>query len=360
MKKIAVFHNYLGAIGGGERIALEIARTLGADFITTDCEPAVGEKLGYGDVKIISLGRTIKIPPLKQISASLLFSRANFSKKYDFFIFSGEWAIFAAPRHQPNFYYCHTPPRFFYDLYQTNLRKLDPFTRAVARLWVFWHRRWDQKNMAAVEKIIGNSEVTENRIRKFYHRPAEIIYPFVDCAKYRWQPPQDFWLSVNRFYPEKRIELQIEAFRRLSHLKLVIVGGFAAGDHAGRYFKKISRNLPGNVKIISWVPEAELINLYSHCRGLVTTSLEEDFGLTPLEAAASGKPVVAVAEGGYKETVIDGQTGFLVPASREAIGEGVSKAEEKLAWFRPAALERAKFFDIAKFRKKIREIIEIE
>lgn len=100
--KIAIFHDYIGAIGGGEKLVLTLARGLGADVITTDVNEDSVRKMGFEDVRIISLGETIKVPPLKQISASLKFAMCNFSKKYDFFIFSGNWAHFAARRHKPN------------------------------------------------------------------------------------------------------------------------------------------------------------------------------------------------------------------------------------------------------------------
>lgn len=353
MKKIAVFHNYLGAIGGGERLAIEISRILQADLITTDIEPEVVKKLGAQDIKIISLGRTIKVPPAKQISASILFSRADFAKKYDFFIFSGEWAVFAAARHKPNFYYCHTPPRFFYDLYEPNTSRLNFFSKIIARQWVFWHKKFDQKNIAQAERIFCNSRVTQKRVQKYYQREAEIIYPFVQCGCYRFEEPQKYWLSVNRIYPEKRIELQIEAFRQLPELELKIVGGFARGDQARRYFKKITQNLPANVKILGMVSEEELRQLLSHCRGVVATSAEEDFGLVPLEAMASGKPVVAVGEGGYLETVLEGETGFLVEPEPEKIKEAILKAEKDLMAFCQRAQRQAAKFDLEIFREKI-------
>lgn len=102
--KIAIFHDYIGAIGGGEKLVLTLARGLGADVITTDVDEDSIKKMGFEDVKIISLGETVKLPPLKQISASLRFALCNFSKEYDFFIFSGNWAHFAVRKHKPNFF----------------------------------------------------------------------------------------------------------------------------------------------------------------------------------------------------------------------------------------------------------------
>ncbi|MBU4491121.1 MAG: hypothetical protein KKD69_01500 [Euryarchaeota archaeon] len=101
--KLAIFHDYIGAIGGGEKLVLMLARGLGVDVITTDVDADSIKKMGFEDAKIISLGGTIKLPPLKWISASLRFALCDFSMDCDFFIFSGNWAHYAARRHKPNF-----------------------------------------------------------------------------------------------------------------------------------------------------------------------------------------------------------------------------------------------------------------
>ena len=112
--RIAIFHDYFGAIGGGERLVIAMAKILDADIITTDTDAV---KRIDPTVRVVSLGKTIPFPPLKQISASFLFYFSDFSQDYDFFIFSGNWAHYAAHRHHPNMWYCNTPTRAFYDQY---------------------------------------------------------------------------------------------------------------------------------------------------------------------------------------------------------------------------------------------------
>ena len=138
--KVAIFHDYFGAIGGGEKLVLMLAKYLNADVITTDLNTESVKKMGYSDVRIISLGKTPKVPPLKQISASFYFAACDFSKEYDFFIFSGNWAHFAAKKHKPNLYYCHTPTRAFYDLYHTFLNRQSLLISIFFRIWVWLHR----------------------------------------------------------------------------------------------------------------------------------------------------------------------------------------------------------------------------
>ncbi|MBP1928320.1 glycosyltransferase involved in cell wall biosynthesis [Methanolinea mesophila] len=347
--KIAIFHDYFGAIGGGERVVLTMARILQADVITTDVDavPRIAD-----DVPVISIGRTIKIPPFKQMSASYLFSRADYSDEYDFFIFTGNWSHYAARRHHPNLWYCYTPVRPFYDLYATFLGRQGFATRQAFRAWVGGHRVFDRRSVGSIDRIITISENVQTRIKKFYGRDAEILYPPVDVSRFHCREYGDFWLSVNRLYPEKRIELQIEAFAEMPEERLLIAGGYAAGDHAHAYASEIVRDLPENIEILGEVEEKELVDLYARCRGHICTAMDEDFGLTPIEAMASGKPVVAVNEGGYRETVTAG-TGILVRADPGEIREAVKKISRNPELYRDACIKRAQDFDIPVFKEKL-------
>ena len=351
--KIAIFHDYFNAIGGGERVVLELARILDADVITTD--PDVIISLNK-NIRVKSLGPTPKIPVLKQISAAKKFYLTDFSKDYDFFIFTGNWSRSAAYHHHPNLWYCFTPVRAFYDLYDTFLHRQGIISRQLFRLWTTGHRVLDQYTVTNLDRIATISGTVQERIKKYYQRDSEIIYPPVDVSRYRCENFGEFWLSVNRLYPEKRIELQIDCFRCMPEEQLIIVGGFARGDHAAGYARGLVKDLPENVKILGEIPENELIKLYSNCKGHICTAMDEDFGLTPLEAMASGKGVVAVNEGGYRETITD-STGILVNPSIEQITRAVKVISANPGKYREACIKRASEFDLPVFTKKIKRII---
>jgi glycosyltransferase involved in cell wall biosynthesis len=351
--KVAIFHDYFGSIGGGERVVAALAKIFDADIITTDND--VLEILSPGS-RTISLGRTIKIPFLKQVSATKKFYFSDFSKDYDFFIFSGNWAHHAAHCHHPNLWYCNTPPRIFYDLKDSFIRAQSPFKRVFIRLLVPPYRMIDQKSIQSIETIIANSKNVQQRIEKYYRRDSDIIYPPIETSKYKFHEYGDFWLSVNRIYPEKRLELQIESFRKMPEEKLVIVGGFMQGDHSSRYESTIFNNLPPNVTVRGVLSERDLIDLYSRCKGLICTALDEDFGMTPVEAMASGKPVVAVNEGGFLETVTD-ETGILVHADCASIISGVRKVAENPDIYKQSCIERARLFDVAVFSERMRSAV---
>jgi len=184
-----------------------------------------------------------------------------------------------------------------------------------------------------------------------------VIYPPVDTDKFRFTEYGDFWLSVNRIYPEKRLELQFDVFRNLPKQKLVVVGGYAVGDHAVKYYDKLIKDIQDNVEMRGMVSEEELIDLYARCKGLICTALDEDFGLTPLEAMANGKPVVAVNEGGFRETMINGKTGMLVAAKRDELLRAVREIDADPEKYKDNCLKRAKEFDTSAFLGKIRQLI---
>jgi glycosyltransferase involved in cell wall biosynthesis len=358
--KVAIFLDYIGAIGGGERVALMLARSLQADIITTDVSLEAVQRLGYGDVRIRSLGRTVKLPPFKQISASFLFAKCDFSQEYDFFIFSGNWSHYAARKHHPNLWYCYTPVRAFYDLRESTIsRQPNAGMRFLAASWIRAHSWFDQRSVRNLDRVVAISETVQRRIKDFHDRSSEIIYPPVDTKSFQFKEYGSFWLSVNRIYPEKRIDLQFEVFRKLSEERLVIIGGYAEGDHAAKYYEKLIKNIPSNVEMRGAVTEEEVMDLYAKCKGLICTAQDEDFGLTPIEAMASGKPVVAVNEGGFKETVVQGKTGLLVEADRDELVRAVKEISKDPQQHKDACRKRAADFDMSIFLEKMKKTMQM-
>jgi glycosyltransferase involved in cell wall biosynthesis len=247
-------------------------------------------------------------------------------------------------------WYCFTPVRAFYDLYTTFLSRQDSLTRLFFRIWVSAHRGFDEESIRNIDRIVAISQNVRARIQKYHNRDAEVIYPPVDVSKYRCIEYGDFWLSVNRLYPEKRVELQIEAFRHMPGERLIIVGGYAKGDHATSYADRLLRDLPPNVSLMGEIGEDELRDLYARCRGHICTSVDEDYGLTPVEAMASGKPVVATREGGYLETMTP-ETGILVEAKVDQIRDAVRAIGKDPSRYRTACETRARAFSCAHFKE---------
>ena len=355
---VAIFHDFMGSIGGGEKLVLTLARALKADLYTADLDAGIVQKLGYGDVSITNLGSLSKTPPLKQIDASMKFKRLKVDKEYDFHVFSGNWSHYAAKKLHPNLLYCHTPVRAFYDLKEWTIKNLDSaFQRLGARIWIFTHKRFNERSIQHIDSIVANSENVKGRIRRFYNRDATVINPPVPAKAFRFKEVGDFWLSVNRLYPEKRIDLQYEIFRKLPEQRLKIVGGSTEGDHSKAYMSKLGE-APPNVELLGQISQEELTELFATCRGFIATAVDEDFGMTPVEAMASGKVTLATNEGGFKETIVDGETGWLLPANRDAFVEKIGTlTKDRLETMTEACLQRSMLFDEAAFVSKMRKYI---
>ena len=353
--RVAILHDHMSFIGGGERLVLTLARGLDADLYVTDLDPEIPRKAGFPDVRVTELAKVPRTPLIRQTRQAKAFHHAEIPA-HDAYVFSGNWAIAAAETHTPNLWYCHTPARVFYDLETTFLAGLSPAKRMAARTWIKRTRPKYEADVADVQRIVVNSRNVAGRVERYLHRSAEVVYPPVDVARYRFSKIGDAWLSVNRLSHEKRLGLQVEAFRKLPKERLVVAGGPQVGVDARAFLRSLDP--PPNVEFLGEVDEARLLGLYATCRGFVATSQDEDFGLTPVEAMASGKAVVAVDEGGYRETVVPGRTGWLVSATPAAIATAVQEATpERLASMRAACEERAKAFDAARFVNRMRELI---
>lgn len=354
--RIAILHDHLRFIGGGERLVLTLATALDADVYVTDLDPELPKRIGMSDVRVHELAKVPATPPLRQERQAAAFRAAEIPDS-DVYVLSGNWAVFAAAKHKPNLWYCHTPVRVFYDLRDAFLSDLPFLARWAARRWIGRMQPRYQEAVAQVDHIVTNSRNVAGRIERYLHRPSEVVYPPVDTQRYRFERIGNFWLSVNRLSHEKRVALQVEAFRRLPQERLVIAGGPQMGVDASRFIESL--NPPSNVEFLGEVNEARLLELYATCRGFVAMAQDEDFGLTPVEAMASGKPVVAVDEGGYRESVVAGETGWLVPATPEAIASTIQGATpEHLEAMRFACEDRARVFDARVFVEQMRAHIE--
>ena len=354
--RLAVLYDFLETPGGGERLALLLARHFDADLITTQFDAEAPARAGYPGIRVVSLGAVLRSPPLKQIHASWKFRRCRL-EGYDAYVILGNWALYAARHHHPNAYLCLTPTRSFFDQRETMLSRLPLGARGLARTWTSVHGRIERKAIRDIDRLAGISETVRARIRRHYGRDAQVIYPPVTTSRYRFAEVGPAWLSVSRLYPEKRIDLLFDIFRRLPSERLVLVGGYSRGDRARRYLEGLKP--PSNVTILGPVPEDKLIDLYARCRGLLAAARDEDFGLTPLEAMASGKCVLATNEGGYRETIVDGKTGFLLPPDADAFAARIrGLGDDDLRARKDDCLARARAFDEPVFFKKIQGLIE--
>ncbi|MDX9893648.1 MAG: glycosyltransferase [Patescibacteria group bacterium] len=357
--KIAIFHNFLDNIGGAEIVSLTLARELGADIYSTNVDQEKIEKMGFGDIMVRSIGRVPINAPLKQQLAWWRFRFLNLKNQYDFFIISGDWAMSGAVKNRPNLWYVHSPIREIWDLYEyTRNNTVPSYLRPMFDGWVVINRFFNRRYIKQVDKIVCNSVNTQNRVSNYLKRDAAVINPPINTAKFYFRQSGNFWLSVNRLISHKKIEIQLEAFRQLPHEKLIIVGSYEKSRHFQSYAKYIKDYKPANVEIRSWVEFEELVNLYADCKGFITTAFDEDFGMAAVEAMASGKPVIAPNQGGYRETVVNGLTGLLIDdLNADRLVSAMIEISKEPLKFKSACLEQAKKFDTKFFIEKIVKLL---
>jgi len=245
--------------------------------------------------------------------------------------------------------YCHSPMRYIWDRQEDYFGdKAAQFPLSIINSKL---RDWDRASSTRVDHFIANSHFVGQRIEKCYNRKSAVIYPFIekDCFN-RQEKTGDYYLIVSAFAPYKRIDIAIEACNRLQ-LPLKIIGSGQAGANL--------RKLAGcTVEFLGWQADSKVRQYLSCCKALLFCGIE-DFGIVPLEAMASGRPVIAFGEGGLLETVLDGKTGiFFKPQTAQALMEALRGFEKEGHSFDSLAIqEHAAQFDKPVFMGKMKEFL---
>ena len=237
--------------------------------------------------------------------------------------------------------YCFTPMRYAWLFYEEYFGR-NPLKGLLVRPLLAALRAWDRRTSRRVDRFVAVSRHVQARIRAFYGRDADVVYPPVDTARFTpgRDEPGGFDLVVSALVPYKRVELAVRAYTRLG-FPLKVAG--RGPDRA-----RLQAEAGPNVAFTGWLPDDELAGLYRACRMLVFPG-EEDLGLTPLEAQACGRPVAAFARGGALETVRDGVSGvFFQEQTEEALLDAVTRCAA--ARWDPAAIRnQAEQFDAQHF-----------
>jgi glycosyltransferase involved in cell wall biosynthesis len=239
--------------------------------------------------------------------------------------------------------YCHNPFRYAWSDREKTLARRDPVTRWFLRPTFRRWREWDRLAAQRTNRYIANSKTTQARIRTYFGREAEIVYPPVDTARFWPGTVADHYLIVSELMAHKQIDVAIKAFNRLM-LPLVVVGD-------GPHYKRLRRLAGPAVTFTGRLEDGDVAELMRSCRALVLTSVEE-FGIAGVECQASGRPVIARREGGALETVLEDATGtFFIGGPAELASTILNFDDENID--PNACVRNAQRFDSQTFRKRM-------
>jgi glycosyltransferase involved in cell wall biosynthesis len=356
--RIALAHHWLVGMRGGEKVLEEICRLApGAPIHTLVAKPAKLSPLLRGHPIRTSWLQNVPGGAANYKKLLPLFPRAisalTIQPPIDLVISSDASVIkgLVWPEGVPHICYCHSPPRYLWDLQEDYTQSAETggaVGRALFRRVVPYVRAFDQEAAHRVTHFIANSEFVRKRILACYGRESEVIHPPValDAFQKATTAPDDFHLVVSQLVPYKRIDLAVTAFRRMNK-RLIVIG-------EGSERATLEKLAGPTITFLGSQPDAVLQDHYRRCRALIFPGIE-DFGITPLEAQASGRPVVAFRAGGALETVHEGKTGVFFD---EQTPESLVAALEKPLDFDPADCRaNAERFGPERFRTELSDYV---
>jgi glycosyltransferase involved in cell wall biosynthesis len=357
--KVALVHDYLNQMGGAERVVLALHELFpDAPLYTSIYDPSrVDPAFQKIDVRPSFMQKFPFV--MKHHQPYLPFYPAAMEsldlRGYDL-ILSSSSAFGKGVIVKPgtvHICYCHTPMRWCWNYNEyVEREQLGKMARRILPFIITWLRVWDQTTAARVDHFIANSPVVADRIQKYYRQDSVVIPPPVEASRFLFDPasqPGDYFLVLSRLAPYKRIDLAIQACNQL-HLPLVVIGG-------GRDEKPLKAMAGPTIRFLGRLPDSEVLQYIAHCRAFLFPG-EEDFGITPLEVQASGRPVIAYGAGGALTSVLDGITGtFFHEQTVESLVSVLASFDERR--YHPQTIRNhALEFDKPRFQRRILQFIE--
>lgn len=353
--KIALVYDWLIHMGGGERTLAALAEVIPAPIYTlvTDRERLKGTPFASMDIHTSFLQG---FPLVKEYYRYYLpfFTRAIESldlSEYDC-ILSLSHAVakgVITHPHQLHICYCFTPMRYAWDLSECYMQGLNPIKKVLAQPVLRKLRQWDLECLDRVDYFAGISQHVVQRIKRIYSRDAEVIYPPVDTDLIALEEKkEDYFLTVSRMVPYKKMDLIVETFTEWNK-RLVVIGD-------GPELSNIKKKAGKNVEILGHQSDAVVREYLKRARGFVFAG-EEDFGIAPVEAQAAGTPVIAFRKGGACETIVAEETGIFFDEQTVSSMMQALKRFEEMQWDPVKIRENALRFSKEKFQRNIQMFV---
>ncbi len=327
--KIAIVHDWLVTNAGAEKVLKSICElypTADIFSLVYFLEPKQKETILNGkDVKTSFIQN---LPLAKKYFRNYLpiFPKAIESfdlTSYDLII-SSSWAVakgVKTTKQQIHICYCHTPIRYAWDMYDEYTKDLKQPKKFILQQTLKYIRKWDIDTLDRVDYFIANSNFVAQRIRRIYDKDSIVIYPSVDIDKFSLKTKkEDFYLTASRLVPYKKTKLIVEAFNEMPTKKLVVIGD-------GEEYENIKKIAKKNISVLGFQENDNMIKYMQNACAFVYAAIE-DFGITPIEAMSCGTPVIALNQGGTKETVIDNISGtHFSSQNKKSIQDAIEKFE---------------------------------
>jgi glycosyltransferase involved in cell wall biosynthesis len=363
--KIALVHDYLREYGGAERV-LETLHEIYPDaplftsFVDFRALGQHAERFKTWDIRTSWVQQNWFVKkfhsPLRFL-APKIWSSFDLSG-FDVVLSSSGWFMcrgVTVKKPAVHICYIHHPPRNLYGYATGSTLQKYPLVRIYAALINHYLRKYDFQTAQKVDYFIANSKETARRVEKFYRRESTVIYPPITQAisdtKSSVSKKKTYYLSVGRLSWAKRVDVIIEACNRLK-LPLKIVG-------TGREEDALRKIAGPTIEFVGAVSDAELTALYAGAKALLFCALDEDFGMVPVEAMSHGTPVIALAQGGVTETVLEGKTGMLfTEPTAESLGKAIAKLEAANRDWSSACKTHAKTFSKSAFITAIQSFVQ--
>jgi glycosyltransferase involved in cell wall biosynthesis len=353
--RVALVHDFLVDVRGAERVFLALCDLFPAADLFTAVYDERGTEGRFAGREV----RTSFLQGLRPSSRTFrsllpLYPSAMESldlRGYDLVLSSSSaWAHGVIPAEGAvHVCYCHNPFRYAWNAREETLAARGPLGRAALGLIFQRWRQWDWIAAQRVDAYLANSDTTRRRIARYFGREATVVYPPVETARFAPGPVGDAYVVLSELMPHKRIDVAVRAFDALRR-PLVVIGD-------GPDLRRLRRLAGPTVRFTGRVSDAEAAARLQAARALVVTATEE-FGIAAVEAQAAGRPVIALAEGGVRETVIEGETGTFYDRPEPDVLAAAVASFDPLSVDPQACARNAERFDVAHFRHGVRAVVD--
>jgi len=360
-KKTIILHDTFLYKWGGERLILMMAKALWSDLASGFFSRGSFDlRKEWFEGRMIPVSSEIFRKWFRHLKLKYAFYfRTWFLKKYDTVIFSGDSisAVKNCKKEAKKIYYCHTPPRYLYDLNSLYLWKVSFWIRPVYKLAFFLFRYSYEKNIKKMDLILTNSINTQTRIKKYLWLESHILYPPVDMKEFQYISTKDYYLSFARLSTVKRVDKIVEAFKQMPEKKLIVI--YWENDPSKQKIFDLAQG-NDNIEFITLKNNIWFTDYVGNAIATIYIPIDEDFGMSPVESMSAGKPVIWVDDGGLKESIIHGKTGLLI--DKEAHIEDIVSAvktitAEKALSMRSDCENSASDFSLESFEKRLKGLI---